>query len=132
MPASPVLVDSCWYITTAKTGGNPLAILKSIAQVRDVATCGIIRCEVARGLRSPKVLREFQAAWDVMLYVPTDNKMWQEIEGLIWQLDRTLGGALPLADIIIAACARRIGAVVLTFDAHLGKIPGIVAVDRIV
>lgn len=107
-------------------------MLESIAQVRDVATCGMIRCEVARGLRSPKVRREFQAAWDVMLYVPTDNKLWQEIEGLIWQLDRTLGGALPLADIIIAACARRIGAVVLTFDAHLAKIPGIVAVDRIV
>ena len=132
MPASPVLVDSCWYITTAKTGGNPLAMLASIAQVRDVATCGIIRCEVARGLRSPKVLCEFQAAWDVMLYVPTDNKLWLEIEGLIWQLDRTVGGALPLADIIIAACARRIGAVVLTFDAHFSSLPGIIAVDRIV
>ena len=132
MAASPVLVDSSWYITTAKTGGNPLALLRSIAQVRDVATCGIIRCEVARGLRSPKALREFQAAWDVMLYVPTDNKLWLETEGLVWHLDRNIGGALPLADIIIAACARRIGAVVLTFDKHFAKLPGIVAVDRIV
>lgn len=132
MPANPVLVDSSWYITTAKTGGNPLAMLESIAQVRDVATCGIVRCEVARGLRSPKALREFQAAWDVMLYVPTDNKLWLEIEGLVWHLDRNIGGALPLADIVIAACARRIGAVVLTFDKHFEKLPGIVAVDRIV
>lgn len=132
MAASPVLVDSSWYITTAKTGGNPLAMLESIAQVRDVATCGIVRCEVARGLRSPKALREFQAAWDVMLYVPTDNKLWQEIESLIWQLDRTIGGALPLQDIIIAACARRIGAVILTFDSHFSRLPGIIAVDCIV
>lgn len=132
MPASPVLVDSSWYITTAKTGGNPLAMLRSVAHARDIAVCGVIRCEVARGLSSEKALREFRAAWDVMLYVATDNKLWQEIEGMVWQLDRTVGGALPLADVIIAACARRIGAVVLTFDKHFAKIPGIVAVDRIV
>ena len=132
MPQSPVLVDSSWYITVGKSGLDPLEILKPIAQVRDVATCGVIRCEVARGLRTPKTLRHFQAAWDVMLFVPTDNKLWQEAEALAWQLDRTVGGSLPLADIIIACCARRIGAVVLTFDKHFAHIPGIIAVNRIV
>ena len=132
MAANPVLVDSSWYITVGKKGGDPLGLLEEVAQIRDVATCGVVRCEVARGLRSPTVLEEFQAAWDVMMYVPTDNKLWQEVESTIWRLDRTIGGALPLADIVIACCARRIGAVVLTFDKHFDKIPGIVAVDRIV
>ena len=132
MPQSPVLVDSSWYITVGKSGHDPLEILKPIAQVRDVATCGVVRCEVARGLRTPKTLRLFQAAWNVMQFVPTDNKLWQEAEALAWQLDRTVGGALPLADIIIACCARRIGAVVLTFDKHFSSIPGIIAVNRIV
>jgi predicted nucleic acid-binding protein len=132
MAASPVLVDSSWYITVGKKGGNPLGTLEALSEVRDVATCGIVRCEVARGAANPKILRLFQAAWDVMLYVPTDNKLWQEVESTIWQLDRTIGGALPLADIVIACCARRIGAVVLTFDRHFQKIPGIVAVERIV
>ena len=132
MPQSPVLVDSSWYITVGKGGLDPLEILRPIAQARDVATCGVIRCEVARGLRTPKMLREFQAAWDVMLFVPTDNKLWQEAETLAWQIDRTVGGSLPLADIIIACCARRIGAVVLTFDKHFSSIPGIIAVNRIV
>ena len=95
-------------------------------------TCGIVRCEVARGVRSPRVLQEFQDAWNVMVNVPTDNRLWQEVEGTIWHLDRTIGGALPLTDVVIACCARRIGAVVLTFDQHFQRIPGVVAVDRIV
>ena len=132
MAASPVLVDSSWYISVGKKGGDPLGLLQSVAADRDVATCGIVRCEVARGVRSPKALRVFQEAWDVMLYVPTDNRLWRDVESTAWQIDRTLGGALPLADIVIACCARRIGAVVLTFDRHFQKIPGIVAVDRIV
>jgi len=132
MAANPVLVDSSWYINIGKNGGDPLRLLAAVALVRDVATCGIVRCEVARGLKSPKALRLFQSAWDVMLYVPTDAGLWTDVESTVWQLDRTIGGALPLADIVIACCARRIGAVVLTFDQHFQKIPGIVAVDRIV
>ena len=132
MPASPVLVDSSWYITMAKRSYDPLILLDRIAEVRDVATCGVIRCEVARGVRDRKVLREFQAAWEVMQYVPTDNRFWLEVENFAWELDRAIGGALPLADIAIACCARRIGAVVLTFDQHFTRIPGIVAVSQIV
>ena len=132
MSGSPVLVDSCWYITVAKRGGDPLHILESVARFRDVATCGIVRCEVARGIRNPRALSHFQEAWDVMQYVPTDNRLWQDVEKLAWETDRKVGGSMPLADFIIAACAQRIGAVVLTFDTHFAKIPGIVSTDRIV
>lgn len=104
--------------------------LVPIANVRDIATCGIVRCEVARGLRDTALLRQFQARWDVMLYVPTDNKLWADAEMLAWRLDRQ-GINLPLQDVIIAACARRIGAVVLTHDHHFQRIPGIQATDRI-
>lgn len=95
-----------------------------IAATRDVATCGIVRCEVARGLREPGLLRKFQARWDVMLYVPTDNKLWAEAELMLWRLDRE-GITLSLQDVAIATCARRIGAVVLTHDDHFRRIPGV-------
>lgn len=130
MSASPVLVDSCWYITQMRAGRHPLRALEPIAHTRDIATCGIVRAEVARGIRDPAVLKKFQARWDVMLYVPMDNKLWKEVENLAWQLDRR-GVVLPLTDIIIACCARRIGAVVLTFDKHFSRIPGIRCTDRI-
>ena len=104
--------------------------LLPIASMRDVATCGIVRCEVARGIREPGLLRKFQARWDVMLYVPTDNSLWSDVEKLVWQLDRE-GINLPLPDVVIAACARRVGAVILTHDHHFQQIPGIRATDRI-
>ena len=104
--------------------------LATIAMTRDVATCGIIRCEVGRGLKDPALLRKFDARWDVMLYVPTDNKLWADAEALLWKLDRQ-GITLPLADVVIACCARRIGAVVLTHDGHFSMIPGIRCTDRI-
>jgi predicted nucleic acid-binding protein len=90
----------------------------------------VVRCEVARGVRDPGLLRKYQARWDVMLYVPTDNKLWLEAEAMLWRLDR-LGIHLPLQDVVIATCARRIGAVVLTYDHHFQQIPGIKATDRI-
>lgn len=131
MPGNPVLVDSSWYITLLRAGRHPLRELALIADVREVATCGIIRSEVGRGLRDPNRLRKFQARWDVMLYVPTDNRLWLEVETIAWEMDRR-GKILPLQDIVIACCARRINAVVLTFDGHFSEIPGIVATERIV
>ena len=105
--------------------------LALIADMREVATCGIVRSEVGRGMRDVNRLRKFQARWDVMLYVPTDNRLWVEVEALAWEMDRR-GKILPLTDLVIACCARRINAVVLTFDAHFSEIPGIVATERIV
>ncbi len=130
MTASPVLVDSCWYIQHLKHRVDPMQELATIAMTRDVATCGIIRCEVGRGLRDPALLRKFDARWDVMLYVPTDNKLWADAEALLWKLDRQ-GITLPMQDVVIACCARRIGAVVLTHDDHFSLIPGIRCTDRI-
>ena len=131
MAGNPVLIDSCWYIAAMRMGRHPLRDLRPISEVRDIATCGVIRSEVARGIREKGLLEKFQARWDVMLYVPTDNQLWADVEETVWGLDRA-GKTLPLADVVIACCARRIGAVVLTFDPHFQMIPGIVAVDRIV
>jgi len=130
MTASPVLVDSCWYIDHLRHRRDPMRELIPIAQTRDVATCGIVRCEVARGISDPGRLRKFDARWDVMLYVPTDNALWAEAQALLWKLDRQ-GVMVPLQDAVIACCARRIGAVVLTYDQHFHDIPGIRATDRI-
>lgn len=114
-----------------REGRHPLRLLEPIAHARDVATCGIVRAEVARGIRDKGLLKKFRARWDVMLNVPLDNRLCLEAEHLAWQLDRR-GVVLPLTDIFIACCARRIGAVVLTFDKHFSHIPGLRCADRIV
>ena len=124
MAASAILVDSSFYIAALRQGIDPLVALASEALSRDVAICPVIRCEVGRGIKLPKVRARFKAFWDVMVNVPADNRLWDEAEQTLWDLDRK-GVILPLTDVVIACCARRIGAVVLTYDHHFDKIPGI-------
>jgi predicted nucleic acid-binding protein len=130
MAASPVLADSSYYIQSLRQGQDPLKSLALAAATRDLAICGVVRCEVARGITRPEVLQRFQAVWNVMIQVPTDNRLWENVERTAWKLDRE-GIVLPLTDLIIACCAQRIGAVVLTFDYHFAMIPGVRAVDRL-
>jgi predicted nucleic acid-binding protein len=129
MAASPVLVDSSFYIQLLRRGQDPLRALALTAAARDLAVCGVVRCEVGRGLRERRVLKRFQAFWDVMICVPTDEWIWNDVEETLWQLDRK-GLTLPLPDVVIGCCARHIGAVVLTTDAHFGLIPGVEVIAR--
>lgn len=126
----PLLVDSCWYIRQARNGDDPLRILSFLAESRDIATCGVIKAEVGRGLRERKWVEKYAKAWSVMLYVDSNFKRWEETMELAWNLDRR-GRILPLQDVHIAVCANHIGAVILTYDDHFQHIPGVDATDRI-
>ena len=129
MDASPVLVDSSFYIQQLRNGQDPLRALALTAASRDLAVCGVVRCEVGRGLRERRVLKRFQKFWDVMIFVPTDQAIWNSVEETLWQLDRK-GLTLPLPDVIVGCCARKIGATVLAADAHFGLIPGVEVIER--
>ncbi len=131
MDAPPVLVDSSWYIQEMREGRNPFQGLARISPFRDLVTCGIVRGEVGRGIRDPGRLEKFEARWTLMREVPMDSDLWRAGMRLAWVLDRR-GIVLPLADILIAACALRVGAVILTLDDHFSLIPGIVATRRVV
>ena len=130
MAASPVLADSSYYIRLLRERRDPLQGLALAAETRDLAICGVIRCEVGRALRPARVRETFHAFWDVMINVPTDNRLWSEAEDVLWDLDRR-GQTIPLTDAVIACCARRIGAVILTFDQHFQVIPGVRATDHL-
>ena len=130
MAVSPVLADSSYYITLLRQGQDPLKGLALAAAERDLVICGVVRCEVARGLRVPRVRERFQAAWDVMVNVPTDQRLWAAVEQTLWDLDRK-GITLPLTDVVIACCALRVGAVVLTFDHHFFDIPNLRVTGRL-
>ena len=130
MAASPVLADSSYYIHLLREGRDPFRALALASATRDLAICGVVRVEVGRAVRPVERLRKFQAAWNVMINVQTDNRLWEDVEATAWGLDRK-GIILPLPDLIIACCAKRIGAVVLTFDGHFQKIPGVRAVNQL-
>ena len=131
MPARPVLVDSTYYIDRLRQRKPLMRELHTIASNRPLATCGAIRSEVGRGIREPAARRLMYQVWSTMVYVPTDNRLWESTEALLWQLDRQ-GAVVPAIDALIAESARRIGGVILTLDPHFQLIPGIIAADRIV
>ena len=120
----PLMVDSSYWIGLARRKMDPMSFLTAASHGRELAICGVVRCEVARGILQEHALSRLQKFWDVMVYVPTDNALWNEAETLLWRLDRS-GVQIPLPDVVIACCARRIGAAVLTFDHHFRDIPGL-------
>ena len=121
---SLVLIDSCIYITLAKQRLDPSVEILARFELEDIATCGMVRLEVVRGIALPKARSRIEAFFDVMQNVPTDNKLWEEACEIGWQVTRK-GNNMPAQDIIIAACALRAGAAVLTHDGHFDSIPGL-------
>lgn len=130
MAANPVLADSSFYISLLRQGHDPLRVLEAAATASDLAVCGVVRCEVGRALRPEGVRRKFHSFWDVMINVPTDNKLWEQTEQTLWDLDRQ-GRTIPLTDALIACCALRIDAIVLTYDHHFYEVPGLRVTDRL-
>jgi predicted nucleic acid-binding protein len=130
MAASPVLADSSYYIRLLRQGQDPLKALALAAATRDLVISAIVRCEVGRALRPAKTRQYFQAFWDVMINVPTDRRLWDDVEQTLWELDRQ-GIVLPLTDVVIGCSAKRAGAVVLTHDHHFYSIPGIRVTDHL-
>ena len=119
-----ILVDSTKYISWMRLGRNPVAILAHSVSAGDVIGCGIIRIEVLRGVLKPKVKTELVRFFDIIPEIPLSASLLDEVAGLAWALDRQ-GQILPVTDLIIAACAKRAGAEVITEDSHFRKIPGL-------
>jgi len=127
---SLVLVDSCVYITLAKRRLDPSVVLLERLELEDIVTCGMVRLEVIRGIALPKVRTHIESFFDVMRNVPTDNNLWEEACEIGWKVTRK-GNNMPAQDIIIAACALRVDAAVLTHDGHFDHIPGLRVVHPI-
>ncbi len=84
----------------------------------------MIRLEALRGVKSLKLLAKLSAFMDVMCNVSTTSSLWSEATNLAWKLDRQ-GITIPGPDLVIAASALRVGAAVMTSDAHFSNIEGL-------
>jgi len=122
--SAPVLVDSNVYIGLLRRGFDPAVVLSEWIGDGDLAICGMVRVEVERGLRVERIRRRLCAFFDVLLNIPTTNRIWSESASQAWLLDR-VGLILPAQDILIATCAKEIGASVLSDDRHFDEIQGL-------
>lgn len=119
-----ILVDSNVFIDLLKFGRDPSQVMGEWAGGSNLATCGMVRLEVLRGIKSLKQLTKISAFMDVMVNVPSDNRLWVAATELAWKFDR-MGLMIPGADVVIAASALRLDAAVLTSDAHFAWIDGL-------
>ena len=117
-----VLVDSSVYIHLLRGGFDPVAALAERFEAAELVGCDIVRCEVLRGIVRPKARQDLGTFFDLLVHVTMDRLAWQQTEELAWQLDRS-GKILPLTDLIIAVCAFRADAEVLTRDRHFKMVP---------
>ena len=121
---SDILVDSNVFIALIKAKGDPGPPLATWAGNSNLVICGMVRLEVLRGIRSPKALSRLSAFMDVMVNIPSDVRLWNEATQLAWEMDRK-GFVISGPDAVIASSALRIGAAVLTSDAHFSRIEGL-------
>jgi predicted nucleic acid-binding protein len=128
--ASVVLVDSSFFIQRFRDRSDPLLELATYAGAWDLATCGMVKLEVCRGLRVPVVRSRYEARFAEMQYAPTNFSTWEHAARLAYELDRN-GKTLPASDLVIAACALAINAPILTFDRHFQLVPGLRVLDRL-
>ena len=119
-----ILIDSCIYIEHLRAGRDPAQVFAPYAQRHDLATCGVVRCEVLRGMRTPKARAALAAYFDCLLYIPTLNHVWEAAEQVLWETDRS-GFKIPVTDAIIAVCAMKTGGAVLSRDQHFRAIRGL-------
>jgi hypothetical protein len=105
-----------------RAGRNPITILAFLLEQRLLISSGIIRIEVLRGIIKDKPKTQIIELFRLIPEIPIDNSIIVSAIDTAWELDRQ-GQVLPVTDILIASCAKQVGATVLTEDAHFEKIP---------
>ncbi len=125
-----VLIDSTIYIDWQRNRQGLTSSLLYFTECYEVAVCGVICCEVGSGIRDGALRRSLKAIWQTLIYLPTDNLLWEEAEELLWNQGRE-GKRIPLADAIMASCAKRVDATIYTRDGHFDAIPGIRVAHRL-
>jgi predicted nucleic acid-binding protein len=124
-----VLIDSTIYIEWQRSKSGLMGSLLHFTECHETAVCGVICCEVGGGIRDRALRQCLKAIWNTLVYLPTDSFLWEESEELLWNLERQ-GKRIPLADAIIASCAKQAGATIYTRDGHFDLVPGIRVAHR--
>ncbi len=119
-----ILIDSTIYIDWLRKRADLQRILAPWIKAQAVACCGVVRAEVVRGVLNRRQKGKVHDLFDAMEDVATDAECWRSVSELGWQLDRK-GEVIPLSDLIIAVCAQRAGAAVITTDGHFSRIPNL-------
>ncbi len=125
-----LMVDSSTYIDLLRAAVDVRQSLIPHLRSARLYNCGIIRAEVLRGVKRPAAREGLENFFDIIPEVPTDAKLWRQVAQLGWDLGR-LGKWLPVTDLAIACSCLRVGATLVSRDAHFYDIPGLKVLGKI-
>ncbi len=116
---SPILVDSCVWITAARQQKDNLVVklaLEALLNEYVACWCGPVKLEVLGATRKES-RRRMSAFFQVIPYLRWDDTMWEEAKILSCQL-RDNGHNFPWNDILIAVIAKKHNAWIYSIDKH--------------
>ncbi|MDD5199551.1 MAG: hypothetical protein PHC88_07070 [Terrimicrobiaceae bacterium] len=119
-----LLVDSAAYIDLLRSGVDVRQRLLPFLRSGCLYNCGVVRAEVLRAMKAPRARDGLEAFFDIIPEVPCDARLWRYVSHLGWELGRR-GKWPPVTDLAIAACALRVGALLVSPDAHFEVVPGL-------
>lgn len=122
-----VLLDTNAY---ARFFGGDEGVLDALGQAETVYLSAIVMGELYAGFRGGNKLRENRAQLAQFLQKPTVRPLevtteTAEVFGQVKDTLKRAGTPIPINDVWIAAQAIETGSIIVTFDKHFDKIPGL-------
>jgi predicted nucleic acid-binding protein len=116
------LVDTSSWIEFLRGRKSPPALrVKELIKLDQAAWCDLIAVELWNGVRAGEETKSLTELETAVTVYSIDATVWQKARKLAFQ-SRREGITVPLADIIIAACAARYGLEVEHFDGHYDQL----------
>lgn len=113
-------------LTRRETRPEVRAVIEPLLLSGQIATCGVVDLELLYSASSPKVYERLASALRALPRVPTTEAVMEralEVQAALAR--RSHHRAVPLPDLIVAACAEGAGLTVLHYDADFDRIAGI-------
>jgi predicted nucleic acid-binding protein len=110
-------------LTRRETRPEVRAVIEPLLLAGQIATCAIVDLELLYSASSPSVYRTLAALLRALPRVPVTETVLNralEVQGLLAK--RSQHRAVPLPDLIVAACAEGAGLTVLHYDADYERI----------
>lgn len=110
-------------LTRRETRPEVREVLEPLLVAGEIATCGIVDLELLYSATSRATYRALSEALRGMPRVPIEEasvKRALEVQAML--AERSQHRAVPLPDLLIAACAERAGLAVLHYDADFDRI----------
>lgn len=113
-----VLIDTCaWIDFLRQSQGGPGDQVEQLLARDGAALCGVVQAELIQGARGRKELDQLDFLLANVPCFEISAADWQSAGRLLAQV-RAKGLQVPLSDALIAVCAKRNQAPVLTLDQH--------------